>query len=229
MHRRNSVWHPRMEMFAPKTDVNIAKYRIMGGGEGGYIRYLRILRNYLTSLLKNVIFSPFIYYCHVFTYKYLYLYPMKSTLSTTCRPGWGLTDFKNPPKKSATDKRYWIFKDVETTGAKYHIIDWAHSFLESPAVTAKLLFCFSFFFASMQRQVSPSLSVSPSPDLTDIKRWILERKRQRSILTVRIDFKIWQTANGGAAGRQINPGPSQQVVLGQIGCDAVQALHILLK
>lgn len=71
---------------------------------------------------------------------------MKSTLSTTCRPGWGLTDFKNPPKKSATDKRYWTFKDVETTGAKYHIIDWTHLFLESPAVTAKLLFCFSFFF-----------------------------------------------------------------------------------
>lgn len=50
---------------------------------------------------------------------------------------------------------------------------------------------------------------------------------QRDILTVRIHFKTWQRANRRAAGRQIKWGPSQQVVLGQIGCDSVQPLNIL--
>lgn len=50
---------------------------------------------------------------------------------------------------------------------------------------------------------------------------------QRDILTVWIHFKIWQWANYRAAGRQIKLGPSQQVVLGQIGRDSVQPLSIL--
>ena len=56
-----------------------------------------------------------------------------------------------------------------------------------------------------------------------------ERKgeRERDVLTVRIHFKVWQRANGRATGRQIKQGPSQQVVLGQIGCDSVQPLNIL--
>lgn len=46
--------------------------------------------------------------------------------------------------------------------------------------------------------------------------------RPPDILTVRIHFKVWQRASRRAAGRQIKQGPSQQVVLRQIGCDSVQ-------
>lgn len=62
-------------------------------------------------------------------------------------------------------------------------------------------------------------------------QWEMEerrRERETHILTVWIHFKIWQRANRRAAGRQIKQGPSQQVVLGQIGCDSVQPLNILL-
>lgn len=52
-----------------------------------------------------------------------------------------------------------------------------------------------------------------------------ERQRERDILTVHL--KIWQQANYRAAGRQIKWGPSQRVVLGQIGYDSVKPLNIL--
>lgn len=53
------------------------------------------------------------------------------------------------------------------------------------------------------------------------QQWEME-ERNSDILTVRIHFKVWQRANRWTAGRQIKQGPSQQVVLGQIGCDSVQ-------
>lgn len=58
-------------------------------------------------------------------------------------------------------------------------------------------------------------------------RWRRDRQTERDILTVRIHLKIWQQANRRAAGRQIKQGPSQRVVLGQMGYDSVKPLNIL--
>lgn len=56
-------------------------------------------------------------------------------------------------------------------------------------------------------------------------------KRERERETFWLFVFTLQNGNGPirrAAGRQIKPGPSQQVVLGQIGCGFVKLLNILL-